>query len=41
VAVPSAYTAFAIAIGVVVTGVLGVFPQPVLDLAERAAKFVV
>jgi NADH-quinone oxidoreductase subunit N len=41
VAVPSAYTAFAIAIGVVVTGVLGVFPQPVLDLAERAAEFVV
>ena len=41
VAVPSAYTAFAIAIGVVVTGVLGVFPQPVLELAERAARFVV
>jgi len=40
VAVPSGYTAFAIAIGVVVTGVLGVFPQPVLDLAERAAQFV-
>jgi NADH-quinone oxidoreductase subunit N len=40
VAVPSAYTAFAIAIGVVVTGVLGVFPQPVLDLARRAAQFV-
>ena len=40
VAVPSGYTAFAIAIGVVVTGVLGVFPQPVLDLAERAAQLV-
>ncbi|HVE75101.1 MAG TPA: NADH-quinone oxidoreductase subunit NuoN [Mycobacteriales bacterium] len=40
VAVPSAFTAAAIAIGLAVTVVLGVLPQPVLDLAERAALFV-
>jgi NADH-quinone oxidoreductase subunit N len=40
VAVPSAYTAGAIALGLAVTVVLGVVPQPVLDLAERASRFV-
>lgn len=40
VAVPSAFTAVAIAIGLAVTVVLGVVPQPVLDLADQAAVFV-
>jgi NADH-quinone oxidoreductase subunit N len=40
VAVPSAMTATAIALGLAVTVVLGVLPQPVLDLAERAAPFI-
>ena len=40
VAVPSAYTAAAIALGLAVTVVLGVLPQPVLDLADRASRFV-
>jgi NADH-quinone oxidoreductase subunit N len=40
VAVPSALTATTIAVGVAVTVVLGVFPQPVLDLAGKAALFV-
>ena len=40
VAVPSAYTAGAIALGVAVTVVLGVVPQPALELAERASRFV-
>jgi NADH-quinone oxidoreductase subunit N len=40
VAVPSALTAGTIAVGVAVTAVLGVFPQPVLDLAGKAALFV-
>ncbi len=39
VAVPSAFTATAIAVGTAVTLVLGVFPQPVLDLADQAALF--
>ena len=39
VAVPSGYTAGAIAIGVGVTVVLGIVPQPVLDLADQAALF--
>jgi len=39
VAVPSGFTAAAIALGLAVTVVLGVLPQPVLDLAERAARF--
>lgn len=38
VAVPSAFTATAIAVGVAVTVVLGVVPQPVLDLAGQAAS---
>ena len=40
VAVPSVYTAAAIALGLAVTVVLGVLPQPVLDLADRASRFV-
>jgi NADH-quinone oxidoreductase subunit N len=40
VSVPSGYTAGAIALGLAVTVVLGVLPQPVLDLAERASQFV-
>jgi NADH-quinone oxidoreductase subunit N len=39
VAVPSAFTAAAIALGLAVTLVLGVYPQPVLDLANEAAPF--
>lgn len=40
VAVPSAYTAVTIAVGLAVTVVLGVVPQPVLDLANKAAIFI-
>ncbi len=40
VAVPSAFTAGAIALGLAVTVVLGVLPQPILDLAGRASQFV-
>jgi NADH-quinone oxidoreductase subunit N len=40
VAVPSAYTAVAIALGLAVTVVLGVLPQPVLELADHASRFV-
>ena len=40
VAVPSVYTAAAIAAGLAVTVVLGVLPQPVLDLADSASRFV-
>jgi NADH-quinone oxidoreductase subunit N len=40
VAVPSASTAIAIAVGLAVTLLLGVLPQPVLDLAGKAALFV-
>jgi NADH-quinone oxidoreductase subunit N len=39
VAVPSAYTAVTIAVGLAVTVLLGVVPQPVLDLADKAALF--
>ncbi len=39
VAVPSAYTAVTIALGTAFTAVLGVVPQPVLDLADRAGFF--
>ena len=39
VALPSAYTTAAIALGVTVTLVLGVLPQPLLDLADQAALF--
>jgi len=40
VAVPSAYTAVTIGLGLAVTLVLGVLPQSVLDLAGHAALFV-
>ncbi|RZS79008.1 NADH dehydrogenase subunit N [Motilibacter rhizosphaerae] len=40
VAVPSVLTTVALALGVAVTLVLGVVPQPVLDLASGAAGFV-
>jgi NADH-quinone oxidoreductase subunit N len=40
VAVPSGYTAGAVALGLAVTVVLGVVPQPALDLAEQAGVFV-
>ena len=40
VSVPSGYTAGAVALGLAVTGVLGVLPQPVLDLASRASTLV-
>ena len=40
VAIPSPLTATTIALGVAVTVVLGVFPQPVLELADRAALFI-
>jgi NADH-quinone oxidoreductase subunit N len=39
VAVPSTYTVAAIAVGVAVTAVLGIYPQPLLDLADQAALF--
>jgi NADH-quinone oxidoreductase subunit N len=39
VAVPSANTAIAIAVGLAATVVLGVLPQPVFDLADKAALF--
>ena len=38
VAVPSVLTTVAVAVAVLVTLALGVFPQPVLDLAGRAAE---
>jgi NADH-quinone oxidoreductase subunit N len=40
VAIPSLLTASTIALGVAVTLILGVFPQPVLELADRAALFI-
>jgi NADH-quinone oxidoreductase subunit N len=40
VVVPSVLTVVTLALGVTVTLVLGVVPQPVLDLADRAALFV-
>ncbi len=40
VAVPGAYTAAAVMVGVLATLVLGVWPTPVLDLAEKAAHFI-
>ncbi|GAA4812099.1 NADH-quinone oxidoreductase subunit NuoN [Tomitella cavernea] len=39
VAAPGALTAVAVAVSVVVTIVLGVAPQPLLDLADKAAPF--
>ncbi len=40
VAVPSALMTVALTIGVAMTVLLGVFPQPVLDLAAHSAAFV-
>ena len=40
VVVPSGYTAAALALGVAVTVALGVYPESVLDLADKAALFV-
>ena len=40
VAVPSGYTAAVIALGLAVTVVLGVLPQPMLDLADQAVPFI-
>ncbi|MBV9353748.1 MAG: NADH-quinone oxidoreductase subunit NuoN, partial [Mycobacterium sp.] len=40
VVMPSAWSKAAIAVCAVVTIALGVFPQPLLDLVERAAQFV-
>ncbi|MBX5448184.1 MAG: NADH-quinone oxidoreductase subunit NuoN, partial [Acidothermus cellulolyticus] len=39
VAVPGALASAAIALGVIVTVVLGIVPQPVLDLADKAVPF--
>ncbi|MFD4294599.1 NADH-quinone oxidoreductase subunit NuoN [Rhodococcus sp. NPDC058505] len=39
VVVPSPLTTASVAVGAAVTVLLGVVPQPVLDLAERAAQF--
>ncbi len=39
VAVPSAFTTAAVAMGAAVTVVLGIAPQPLLDLADRASVF--
>ena len=40
VVVPSAFTTLAVAIGVAVTIVLGVLPQPLLNLADQAGIFI-
>jgi NADH-quinone oxidoreductase subunit N len=40
VAVPSVFTSVAVAIGVAATVVLGLLPQPLLELASRAAQLV-
>ncbi|MFY9331623.1 MAG: NADH-quinone oxidoreductase subunit NuoN [Candidatus Nanopelagicales bacterium] len=39
IAIPSAFTTLALAVSVAVTVILGVFPQPVLDLVEQANVF--
>jgi NADH-quinone oxidoreductase subunit N len=41
VAMPSFWSKAAIAVCAVVTIGLGVFPQPLLDLANQAAQFVI
>jgi len=38
VAIPSVLTRFSITVGALMTLALGVFPQPLLDLADKAAK---
>jgi NADH-quinone oxidoreductase subunit N len=40
VVVPSAFTSAALALGVAATVVLGIVPQPVLDLADKAVPFI-
>jgi NADH-quinone oxidoreductase subunit N len=40
VVIPGFYTAAALMVGVLVTLLLGVAPQPVLELASGAAEFV-
>jgi NADH-quinone oxidoreductase subunit N len=40
VAVPSIFTTVAVAMSVTITVILGVIPQPLLDLASRAGVFV-
>ncbi len=40
VAIPGAFTSAVLMVGVLATLVLGVFPSPVLDLADRAAEFI-
>jgi NADH-quinone oxidoreductase subunit N len=40
VAIPSAFTTSTIALGLAVTVALGVYPQPLLDLAGKAALFI-
>ncbi len=39
VAVPSIFTTTALSVGVLMTVILGVYPQPFLDLADRASVF--
>jgi len=40
VAIPSVFTSLALAVAAIVTVALGVFPQPVLQLAQEAAQLV-
>jgi NADH-quinone oxidoreductase subunit N len=40
VSIPGAFTSAALMIGVLATFVLGVFPPPVLELADKAAQFI-
>jgi NADH-quinone oxidoreductase subunit N len=40
VAIPSPFTSIALVLAVIVTVALGVFPQPVLQLAQEAAQLV-
>jgi NADH-quinone oxidoreductase subunit N len=40
VAIPGAFTSAALMVGVLATFLLGVFPSPVLDLANKAAEFI-
>lgn len=40
VVMPSAFTAIAITVSVVLTVVMGIIPQPLLDLAEKASIFI-
>jgi NADH-quinone oxidoreductase subunit N len=40
VAIPSAFTSVAIAVGVAASVLLGVIPQPMLELAQQASIFI-